>query len=574
MKLLIALARAKPGRSSIMLLCLATAAIAEGAGLSSLLPLLGLAARAGEAPATATSGFEKAVIDSLSRLGITPTMESLLVLIVAAMTLRSLLLLLANRQVGYTVAQVATDMRLRLLRALLAARWAYFTRQPVGAFANAFATEAARTSQAFLSGVTMISQVFQLAIYTAVAAATSWTVTSVAVPAGLVTVALLSWLVHVTRAAGRQQTLLLQDVLQRLTDVFEGVKPLKVMAREQLVSPLLEGSTQRLNKSLRRQVLAKEAMAALQELALMAYVVIGVYVTVTYMHMEVSVIFMLVLLFVRALISLNKAQRQYQTMAADESAYWSMLRTIESAEAERELWSGTRTPRLEAAIELRRLTFRYGDKTILEEASLVVPAGGITALIGASGSGKTTVVDLVTGLARPASGSILVDGVPLEDLDLNAWRRMIGYVPQETFLLHESVERNVSLGDPAVSREDVERALRQSGAWEFVGRLAQGIETFVGEHGLQLSGGERQRIAIARALVRRPRLLILDEATAALDEASEKIVWEKTGALRGETTILAIGHQPRVLEIADRIYRIDARRVLELPPQRVTVAAR
>lgn len=575
MRLLFAFARANPRRSSITLLCLVLAAMAEGAGLSSLLPLLGIAGRAGAAPGEAApaSGFERTVMDGFSRLGMTPTMLHLLVFIMIAMTVRSVLLLLANRQVGYTVAQVATDMRLRLLHALLLTRWAHFTRQPVGTFANAFATEAARASQAFLCGVTMVSQALQLVVYVTIAAATSPAVTGVAVPIGIATVAVLSWLVHVTRSAGRQQTLLLKDVLERLTDVFGGVKSLKVMALERLVRPLLEGGTERLNQVLRRQVLAREAMTALQDLVLMAFVVVGVYVMVTHLGMQLSVVFMLMLLFVRALTSLNKAQRQYQSMVMDESAYWSMARTIEAAETEREQWSGTQRPRLERSVELQKVTFRYEGKTVLEEVSLAVPAGEITALIGPSGAGKTTVVDLLSGLHRPQSGSIFVDRVPLELLDLAAWRSMIGYVPQETFLLHESVERNVSLGDPDVTRANVERALRRSGAWEFVERLAAGMDTFVGEHGMQLSAGERQRIAIARALVRNPRMLILDEVTAALDAANETMVWRNLSALRGETTILAISHQPHLLGIADRIYRIEAGRVAEVVPDRGTSAA-
>jgi ATP-binding cassette subfamily C protein len=574
MKLLIDFARAQPWRCSLTLLCLTLAALAEGVGFSSMLPLLGLAERAGSGGTGAGSEFEQVVNDSLRRVGIEPTMPALLALIMAVMTLRSLLLLLANRQVGYTVAQVATDLRLRLLRALLATRWAYFTRQPVGTFSNAFATEATRTSQAFLGGVTMVSQALQLLIYTAVAAATSWKVTVVAIPLGFLTTAALTWLVFVTRAAGRKQTRLLKEMLAHLTDVFDGVKTLKVMACEGLISPLLEGGTQRLNKTLRRQVLAKEAMVALQELVLMAFVVIGVYLTVTRLKMELSVIFMLMLLFVRALTSLNKAQRQYQTLAADESAYWSMLHTIEEAEAEGEAWPGTRAPRLASAIEMREVTFCYGSKTVFDRISLLIPAAQITVLIGPSGSGKTTLVDLLTGLARPDSGSILIDGLPFATLDLRAWRRMIGYVAQETFLLHESVERNVSLGDPQVTRDDVERALRLSGAWPFVSRLAEGVETFVGEHGLQLSGGERQRIAIARALVRRPRLLILDEATAALDAATEASVWETVAGLRREATILVVAHQPGVLHIADRIYRIDAGRAEAVLPPAASATAR
>ena len=161
---------------------------------------------------------------------------------------------------------------------------------------------------------------------------------------------------------------------------------------------------------------------------------------------------------------------------------------------------------------------------MLKGVSFAIPAGCITALIGTSGAGKTSLVDLVCALNRPDSGSISVDGVPLDGLDLVSWRRGIGYVPQDMFLLHESVWLNVTLGEE-FSDAEVETALRRAGAWEFVSQLPEGVETVVGEGGSRLSGGQRQRISIARALVHDPHLLILDEATSGLDPDTEAMVW-------------------------------------------------
>jgi ATP-binding cassette subfamily C protein len=163
----------------------------------------------------------------------------------------------------------------------------------------------------------------------------------------------------------------------------------------------------------------------------------------------------------------------------------------------------------------------------------------------------------VIGLLRPQSGAVLIDGRPLSELDLKAWRHMIGYVPQETLLLHDSVMHNVTLDDPRLSEEDAIRALKSAGGWEFVERLPQGIYSTVGERGGKLSGGQRQRIMIARALVNRPRLLILDEATSALDPASEAAIGRTMQQLRGDLTILAISHQTALVDAADRVYRLE-----------------
>ncbi len=142
-------------------------------------------------------------------------------------------------------------------------------------------------------------------------------------------------------------------------------------------------------------------------------------------------------------------------------------------------------------------------------------------------------------------------------MDIKAWRSMIGYVPQETFLLHDSILLNVTLGDPKLTEEAAIQALKASGAWDFMRELPKGIQHVVGERGGKLSGGQRQRIMIARALVHQPKLLILDEATSALDPETEASICQTMQGLKGQLTILAISHQEALMEAADRVYRIE-----------------
>jgi len=268
-------------------------------------------------------------------------------------------------------------------------------------------------------------------------------------------------------------------------------------------------------------------------------------------------VLLLIALFARTIGVSNNLQRKYQALTIDASALWSMRDMIDQAYAEVEPSLGDAEPTLNQGIELRGITVRLGDATVLEDFDLSMPKGMITALVGESGAGKTTAADLVAGLIRPEEGEVLVDGVPLETLDLQRWRHMIGYVPQEVLMLHDSVEMNVSLGDSSVTPEQVERALRDVGAWGFVSELPDGLASSVGERGSLLSGGQRQRIAIARALVYGAELLIMDEATAALDSESEAEIWSTVRQLRGRATVIAISHQPALTGIADRVYRIS-----------------
>ena len=165
--------------------------------------------------------------------------------------------------------------------------------------------------------------------------------------------------------------------------------------------------------------------------------------------------------------------------------------------------------------------------------------------------------DLIIGLHRPQRGEVWIDDLPLGDVDIRAWREMIGYVPQETFLFHDSIMSNVTLGDDEIPPARVESALRRAGAWEFVAALPEGMDTVVGERGARLSGGQRQRIAIARALIRDPALLILDEATTALDPETEAGIAATMRRLAGKVTVLSISHQPAMKNAADIVYRIE-----------------
>ena len=538
-----------PRRTAYVLIALLAAGLAEGLSLTVLLPLLSIAV--GD---SANSDTGRRIVEVLQSLGVTPTIGVMLLIIVGGMVIKSIILLLANRQVGYTVAHVATALRLEFIEALLASRWQYYLRQPMGSLANSVATEAYRAAQGFEHSVTVIALTVQVLVYGAVAMFVSWEATLTSILVGIVMMQTLHQLIRATRKAGTRQTQLLRHLLSYLSDVLGSVKSLKAMARDNVAEVILRDQTRQLEKATRREIMAREALMALQEPILATLMAIGLYLALVTWELSLPAVMVMVFLLTRLLSLLNKTQRKYQNLMAQESAYWALRTAVEEARAAAERTTGTRQPTLEKGIALQNVYFDYGSKPIFQGLDFSIPVKSFTTIAGPSGVGKSTLMDLLCGLTDPRSGEILIDDVPLSEINLLAWRRMIGYVSQENVLLHDTILSNILVGAPELTKADAERALRQAGAWDFVSALPEKLDTVVGERGGLLSGGQRQRIAIARALAHQPLFLLLDEPTSALDPQSEQLVCETLQQLAKDLTVVAITHQPALINAADNIY--------------------
>jgi len=219
---------------------------------------------------------------------------------------------------------------------------------------------------------------------------------------------------------------------------------------------------------------------------------------------------------------------------------------------------------LRGEIELSHLNFSYGDTPVLHDISLHVPAGSSLAIVGPTGSGKTTLVNLFSRLFEAPAGSLLIDGRPVRAYPLATLRQNIGMVPQETFLFSETIRENLMFGAPNASAEDLLQATEAAHIRQEFDEFPQGLETMVGERGVTLSGGQKQRAAIARALLRRPAILILDDALASVDTYTEERI---LGGLRNYTsasTTLLISHRVSTVRDADQIAVLDHGRIVEL----------
>ena len=215
-------------------------------------------------------------------------------------------------------------------------------------------------------------------------------------------------------------------------------------------------------------------------------------------------------------------------------------------------------------LSLQNVSFHYPnmEEDVLQEVNLTIQKGQSIAFIGPSGAGKTTVSDIILSLLKPTKGQILMDGIDIEDLG-KEWNRIIGYVPQATYIIDASIRHNIAFGEKenAIDDDQIWQALKIAQLEDFVKGLPEGLDTLVGESGVRFSGGQRQRLAIARALYRNPDILVLDEATAALDNDTEEEVMKAIEALQGYKTLIIVAHRLTTVRKCDVIYEVKDKRI-------------
>lgn len=566
---------AKGTRPWLVLTCLLFASLASGLGVAALLPVLtfGMSAAGGASGAgVKTSAAAEIAGEVLARLGIAPTLPGLLVLVVAAITLKGLLYLLAMRYVGIAQAHVATEVRLRLIRNLLGVNWSFFTTQPVGRFANAMGLDATRAGRAYQMAAVFFANCLQALVYIGVAVMISWKLALIALGMGLAIVAALHFLVRMAKEAGFRENQRTRELVIYLTDSLNNIKALKAMSRQGSFANLLGEKIHSLNRALRRQVISEEGRRSGEEMLIAFALAVAFYFAVEVWSYQLSEMVVIGLLLLQTMRNIGKIQDNFQKAVLIESPYRALQDLLAETETARERWGGSLVPTLERDCVFEDLWFSHGTHTVFENLNFAIPARRVTVITGASGGGKTTLIDLLVGLHLPQAGAVRIDGVPLTEIDIGAWRAMIGYVSQELVLLNDTIFANIALGDPRYGEHDVRRALATAGAIDFVDALQDGLFAQVGEKGAKLSGGQRQRIALARALIGAPKLLILDEVTSALDPATEHDLCQRIATLSGAMTVVAITHRPAFLNIADRAWRVTAGRVYPITPGHLPAA--
>ena len=540
----------KGGNPWLIILALILASLAQGLGIATMVPIISLVS---EQSGEHVSSAQRIVVAALQTVGLTPDLPTLLALLVVAIAFKAALTIVAMLYVAYTAADVTYGLRKSLIAALLKARWGYFTGKPTGMLIAGVGGDANQAGFCYSIVARLAANAIQAAINVIVAFVVSWKLALASVVLSAAIFGSLRFLVRMTDRAGRRNIKRSRELVSGLSDAIIGLKPLKAMAREDEFARLFNNKNDEMRRAMRNEIISKTTLSNVQEPLLTILMAAGFYLLVEKGGMPIASVVVMGILLQRTVNSVNKLQIQQQEAVATVNSYRYVNGLVAEAREQAEPRTGDRSPTFEHGCRFRDVSFSYGPIRVLDRLNLEIPARRLTLLVGPSGVGKTTITDLLLGFYRPDSGEILIDGVPLDQLDARLWRRQIGYVPQELMLFHDTVLANITLGDPGFTEPMALEALRFAGAEEFVVRMPQGLMTVVGEKGSKLSGGQRQRIAIARALIHKPKLLILDEVTSALDAETEQDLCANIREISKLVTILAISHRQAWIDIADTV---------------------
>ena len=555
------LSRLGKGRAVLLVFLMLINSFLEGVGLATLLPLLLLAAE-GNIGENA-SPLAQTMADILHMLGLPLELVPLMLISATALILREVAGYAINIYAGFLITDLAADYRMRLMDAIVRARLPWYHAQQTGGMAVSLAQFPENATSALTTSVLALTLFLRSLIYVLLVIFISPLLAVGMLVLGALLYGPLLILIRLSHKYGGKLAGSAAGLSSSFTDIQSSIKTIKAMGLEDNIRPLLKRFIDRLRIMRRRTFMTSYGLSALQNISALLLVFSLLSVAVMWLKMPVVEVGMVAGLMLSIVKTFSRAQRTLQATAQHAPYLERIEKLIASAHAHRESFSGKAAPSLDKAIAFEGVDFSYTDKPVLSGASFVVPAGRVSVIIGPSGSGKTTIIDLVTGLYRPNAGRIVIDDTPLEDIDLARWRGMIGYVPQDLVLLSGSVRDNITLGAKA-DDDAIWRTLEMAGAKGFVEELPEGLDTDLGERGVRLSGGQRQRLSLARALVRQPRLLILDEVTSALDPDTEKRLVNQIGQLSGgQMTIIAITHNDAWLKVADKVLRLENGKVSE-----------
>lgn len=524
--------------------------LTEGIGLLLLVPITTIVA--GEQAPAALAGW----FDPLASLPVGLLLAAVTVLV----ALRSLLVYLELDQQAPLGNALTRAIRMEAQQAVLSAEWRWLSAQSNASHAAKLVGEADWVGGLGESMLSVATGMVTLLMLMAAAFAISWRLTALAVvAAGIVAIAVI-----VLRSRRNRDGEHLGEVYEALHEqVASGLfhfRAARISGAEQTLarqlgetSHAVEEAQMRYHRSVARAHVLFQTVAA---------AVLGglIYLALEVLRLPIGVLVPVLAIMVRIVPVATSLQASLRRWTFNAPALAGLVQLTAEASAHREpADDGSEPMHLRTSLDLRGIGLVYEgrERPVFRDFDLSIAAGSIVAIAGPSGVGKSSLADMLGGLIAPDAGRILIDGQPLEGSARIRWRRRVAYVEQIPYLFDDTIARNLTWGMADADEAALRRALARASA-QFVLDLPLGLQTRVGEAGRQFSGGERQRIALARALLRQPELLILDEVTAALDGSNEGAVMQTIRDLRGSCTILILGHRTALLELADQIVDLGA----------------
>ncbi len=541
--------------------------LTEGLGVALLFPILQVAgfnlANQGH-----VGHYTGEVRNLLVHSGLSPSLwlATLLLIFMLLMALRSLFSRVQSVLTFRTVLTYELALSRRLYQAIINADWLFLVRRRSSDFTHALTAELTRVATCTYLLIGTVSNAILALVYIAIALKLSAGMTSLVLATGAVLLLVSRRWMRAVHASGTAVSESVSEVYASATEHLQNLKAMKFYDAQNsdlaMFSSLQSSALQQSLESTRSQAAAAFWFEA------GSLMVLGgiIFASLQILNVAPASILLLLAVFTRLIPRLAAGQSQLQAFLSELPAFENLMTIYRECVANAEVPGAAGPgPSLAHEIRLERVGFRYDAQRpkVLEDLSLTIAAGKVTAIVGSSGAGKSTVADLVNGLLSPLTGRVLVDGVELTPQSARAWRRHVGYVAQDTVLFHDTVRANLRWAKPEASEDEMRESLSLAAA-EFVFELPQGLDTTVGDRGMLLSHGQRQRIALARALLRKPGLLILDEATSSLDLDNEKRILDAIEHLQGRTTVLLIAHRVSAIQRAEMIYVIENGRVAEL----------
>ena len=465
---------------------------------------------------------------------------------------------------GWEDGNIVHTLRRRIFRQLLTVHFGFIERDRSGRLLNLLASDTWRVRDALGILVSLTITTTTVAVYVALLLLMSWRLTLVVALAILVISTIIRLLTKAARELGQKVTRANSELAHRMVEGIDGMRVVRAFGRENYEQARFDSTSNRLRRAMLRMNVLEGIVHPIYEVLAAALVLIILLVAVPNARdSSVLLVFAFVLYRIQPRVKAFDASRV--RLAALSTSVEEVLSFLNTSDKLYTIPGGVTHLRADPMIVFDKVSFRYdaADDLALTEASFTIPAGHTTAFVGPSGGGKSTVIKLILRFYEPTSGSITVGGQTLCDLQVEFWRNQIAVVSQDVYLFDATVRENIAYGRLDARADEIMEAARKADAHEFIERLPNKYETVLGHHGMRLSGGQQQRISLARAIIRDPRILILDEATNALDSISEQWIQDTLDKLRENRTVIMIAHRLSTIERADQIIVLDKGRVRE-----------